>query len=130
VGPKDVDKGSVVLARRDIPGREGKAFVPQAGIADAVRELLAKIQSNMLKQATEFRDANIREPRTCDEFKAAVDDGFARAWWCGDKQCEAEIKEDTKATTRCIPLEQPGGSGKCIHCGKPASEIAIFAKAY
>jgi len=130
VGPKDVDKGSVVLARRDIPGREGKAFVPQAGIADAVRDLLAKIQSNMLQQATEFRDANIREPKTYDEFKAAVDDGFARAWWCGDKQCEAEIKEDTKATTRCIPLEQPGGSGKCILCGKPASEIAIFAKAY
>jgi len=54
----------------------------------------------------------------------------SRARWCGERQCEAEIKEETKATTRCIPPEQPGGSGVCIHCGRPASEVAIFAKAY
>ena len=130
VGPKDVDKGSVVLARRDVPGREGKAFVPQAGIVEAVQAKLADIQSNMLKLATEFRDANTREPKNYDEFKAMVDDGFARAWWCGERECEARIKDDTKATTRCIPLEQPGGSGTCVHCGKPAEEVAIFAKAY
>ena len=130
VGPKDVDKGSVVLARRDVPGREGKAFVPQAGIVEAVQAKLAEIQSNMLKLATDFRDANIREPKNYDEFKTMVDDGFARAWWCGDRDCEAKIKDDTKATTRCIPFDQPGGSGTCVHCGKPAQEVAIFAKAY
>ena len=130
VGPKDVEKGSVVLARRDLPGREGKSFVPQAGVADAVRSLLDSIQSSMLAKATAFRDANIREAANWDEFKAAVEDGFARVRWCGDGQCEAAIKEETKATSRCIPLDQPGGSGPCAHCGKPSAEIAIFAKAY
>ena len=130
VGPKDVDKGTVVLARRDVPGREGKAFVPQAGLLEAVQSLLATIQSDMLKRATEFRNANTHEPKSYDEFKSIIEDGFARAWWCGERQCEADIKEETKATTRCIPLDQPGGSGVCVHCGKPATEVAIFGKAY
>ncbi len=130
VGPKDVEKGSVVFARRDRPGKEGKSFVPQAGIAEAARSVLATIQTDMLKRATEFRETNTHEPKSYDEFKSIIEDGFARAWWCGERQCEAEIKEETKATTRCIPLDQPGGSGVCIHCGKPAQEVAIFAKAY
>jgi prolyl-tRNA synthetase len=130
VGPKDVDKDTVVFARRDLPGKEGKSFVPQAGIAEAARSILATIQSDMLQRATEFRDANTFELKNYAEFKSIVEDGFARAWWCGERQCEAEIKEETKATTRCIPLDQPGGSGVCIHCGQPANEIAIFAKAY
>jgi prolyl-tRNA synthetase len=130
VGPKDVDKDAVVFARRDLPGKEGKSFVPQAGIAEAARSILATIQSDMLQRATEFREANTFEPKNYAEFKSIVEDGFARAWWCGERQCEAEIKEETKATTRCIPLDQPGGSGVCIHCGQPANEIAIFAKAY
>ena len=130
VGPKDVDKGTVVFARRDVPGREGKSFVPQAGIADAARSILAAIQSAMLTRATEFREANTHEPQDYADFKAIVENGFARAWWCGERECEAQIKEETKATTRCIPLDQPGGSGVCIHCGKPATEVAIFAKAY
>jgi len=130
VGPKDVDKGTVVLARRDVPGREGKSFVPQAGLLEAVQSLLATIQSDMLKRATEFREANTHEPKSYDEFKSIIEDGFARAWWCGERQCEADIKEETKATTRCIPLDQPGGSGVCVHCGKPATEVAIFGKAY
>ncbi len=130
VGPKDVAKGTVVFARRDVPGQKGKSFVPQAGIGEAARSILETIQADLLKRATEFRDANTHEAQTYDEFKTIVDDGFARAWWCGEQQCEAEIKEDTKATTRCIPLEQPGGSGVCVHCGKPAQEVAIFGKAY
>jgi prolyl-tRNA synthetase len=130
VGPKDVDKGTVVLARRDVPGREGKSFVPQAGLLEAVQSLLATIQADMLQRATEFRDRNTHEPKSYDEFKSIIEDGFARAWWCGERQCEADIKEETKATTRCIPLEQPGGSGVCVHCGQPATEVAIFGKAY
>jgi len=130
VGPKDVEKGTVVFARRDLPGKEGKSFVPQAGIAEAVRSILATIQADMLQRATEFREINTHDPKSYDEFQSIVEGGFARAWWCGDRQCEAEIKEETKATTRCIPLEQPGGTGVCVHCGKPAPEVAIFAKAY
>ena len=130
VGPKDVEKGTVVFARRDLAGKEGKSFVPQAGVAEAARSILATIQADMLQRATEFREANTHEPKSYADFKSIVEDGFARAWWCGDRQCEAEIKEETKATTRCIPLEQPGGSGVCIHCGKPATEVAIFGKAY
>ncbi len=130
VGPKDVEKGTVVFARRDVLGKEGKSFVPQIGAAEAARSILTTIQGDMLQRATEFREANTFEPKNYAEFKAIVENSFARAWWCGDRQCEAEIKEETKATTRCIPLEQPGGSGACIHCGKPAQEVAIFAKAY
>jgi len=125
-----VDKGTVVLARRDLPGKDGKSFVPQAGLSAAVQALLVTIQADMLKRATDFRDANIHEPTSYDEFKAIIEDGFARAWWCGRRECEAEIKEETKATTRCIPLDQPGGNGVCVHCGQPATEVAIFGKAY
>jgi prolyl-tRNA synthetase len=68
--------------------------------------------------------------KTYDEFKQAVETGFARAFWCGSAECEAKIKEETKATMRCIPLDQEGGSGACAYCGKPAKERAIFARAY
>ena len=56
--------------------------------------------------------------------------GFVEGWWCGDAECEAQIKAETQATIRCLPLEQPDGSGVCIHCGRPATAWAIFAKAY
>jgi prolyl-tRNA synthetase len=130
LGPKDVAKGSVVLARRDRPGKEGKTFVSQQGIAVAVAQLLEEIQQALFDRALAFRKANTVEPADYTEFKQAVEKGFALAWWCGNADCEASIKEETKATMRCIPLEQPGGSGKCIHCGQPSQEKAIFAKAY
>ena len=130
IGPKDVAKGTVVLARRDRPGKEGKAFVPQQGIAAAVAQLLEEIQKALFDRALAFRKANTVEPADYEEFKKAVEKGFAFAWWCGNADCEANIKEETKATMRCIPLEQPGGSGKCVHCGQPSAEKAIFARAY
>jgi prolyl-tRNA synthetase len=130
IGPKDVAKGSVVLARRDRPGREGKAFVPQQGIAPAVASLLEEIQKALYDRALEFRKSNTAEPADYGEFKVAVEKGFAFSWWCGGEDCEAKIKEETKATMRCIPMEQPGGEGKCIFCGQSAKEKAIFAKAY
>jgi prolyl-tRNA synthetase len=130
LGPKDVAKGSVVLARRDRPGKEGKAFVPQQGIAAAVTQLLEEIQKSLYDRALAFRKANTAEPADYAEFKAAVEKGFAFSWWCGGGDCEAKIKEETKATMRCIPLEQPGGSGNCVYCGQPAREKAIFARAY
>jgi prolyl-tRNA synthetase len=130
IGPKDVEKRSVVLARRDVPGKEGKSFVGQDVILTTIQSVLESIQADMLKRATEFRDANIHEAKSYDEFKVIVEDGFARVWYCGDRQCEAEIKEETKATTRCIPLDQPGGSGQCVHCGKIGTEMVLYGKAY
>ena len=130
LGPKDVAKGSAVLARRDRPGKEGKIFVPQAGIADAVAKLLAEIQQALFDRALKTREEKTIEPKDYGEFKGAVENGFARAYWCGGADCEAKIKEETKATMRCIPLEQSGGEGKCIFCGSSAKDKAIFARAY
>jgi prolyl-tRNA synthetase len=131
IGPKDVEKGSVALARRDRPGREGKSFVPQAGLVETVKDLLTDIHNSMLKRAIEFRDANIHEPRTYDQLKEVVANGWAFVWWCGDNACEAKIKEDTRATARCIPLDtQPGGTGTCIVCGKEADKKVLFGRAY
>ncbi len=138
LGPKDVAKGTVVLARRDRPGKEGKSFVPQEGIAATVAVMLEEIQKALFDRALAFREANTAEPTNYDEFKAAVEKGFAFSWWCGRAECEAKIKEETKATMRCIPLDQTlgtgrsaaGGTGKCVYCGQLAKDKAIFAKAY
>ncbi len=131
VGPKDVQNNTVALARRDIPGKEGKKFLPQDGIAATVQELLTAIQANMLQQATVFRDANIHDVSNYDELKALVEKGgWARVWWAGSSEDEGRIKEETGATVRCIPFDQPGGSGTCFLTGKPSSTIALFAKAY
>jgi len=130
IGPKDVEKGSVALARRDVPGRDGKSFVSQTNLAETVSGLLVDIQASLLKRATEFRDANIHEPKDYEELKKVLADGWAFSWWCESKECEAKVKEDTKATTRNIPFDQPEGEGKCIVCGEKASKKVYFAKAY
>ncbi len=130
VGPNDVAQGTAALARRDRPGREGKTTVPQEGLAAAVADLLRDIQQSVFQRALEFRSSHVHRPRDYDEFRQALQDGWAEAWWCGEAACEAQIKEETKATTRIIPFEQPGGRGECIHCQQPAAEMALFARAY
>jgi prolyl-tRNA synthetase len=130
IGPKDVANGTVALARRDKPGKEGKSFVPQPELTGLVAETLSDIHASLFNRALEFRKAHTHDPKDYGEFKEAVEDGWAYSWWCGDRACEAQIKDETRATTRCIPFEQPGGSGTCIHCGQPAAEKAVFAKAY
>jgi len=130
IGPKDVAKGSVVLARRDRPGKQGKSFVSQVGIAESVEQQLASIQKALFDRALLFRNTHTFTPKNLEEFRMVVEQGFARSYWCGDAQCEEQIKETTKATLRCIPLEQPEGAGSCIQCGKPSKELAIFGKAY
>jgi len=130
IGPKDVANQSAVLARRDIPGRDGKSFISWAELEVKAPEMLATIQQALYNKALAFREEHTHQPETYEEFKAAVDDGFALAWWCGSAECEDAIKNDTRASNRCIPMDQPGGSGKCIFCGKDASEKAIFGKAY
>jgi len=120
----------VVLARRDRPGREGKSFVSQDGIVASVQQLLVEIQQALFDRALAFRGTHTFSPKNFDEFRQAVEIGFAQSYWCGDSKCEEQIKEATKATLRCIPIEQPGGTGLCIFCGQPSREIAIFGKAY
>lgn len=130
LGPKDLAKQSAMLARRDKPGREGKSPAALAGIGDTVGKMLAEIQSSLHAKALEFRKSRTRDVTDYNEFKQAVENGFALAFWCGDSACEAKIKEETKATMRCIPLDQPAASGKCVLCNKDAKERGIFARAY
>lgn len=130
VGPKDVEKGTVALARRDKPGREGKSFVSQNDLGTTVKGLLVEIQDALLKRATEFRDANIHEPKDYEDLKKIVVDGWAFAYWCESRECEAKVKEDTKATTRNIPFDQPDREGTCIVCGKTSKRKVYFARAY
>jgi prolyl-tRNA synthetase len=130
LGPKDVAKGTAVLARRDHPGKEGKALVPQAGLAAMVAKTLAEIQTALYERALAFQKAHTHEPKDYAEFKTAVETGFALTYWCGSSACEEKIKEETKATMRCIPLTERGGRGTCIYCGQPAEEKAIFGRAY
>jgi len=130
IGPKDLARASVVLARRDKPGREGKSSAPLAGLPAAVRQVLDQIQAALLQRALAFRVANTFDPRDYAEFQAAVEKGFAFAYWCGSTKCEDQIKEETKATLRCIPLDQPDTAGRCILCGQHAKQKAYFARAY
>ena len=130
IGPKDIEKESVALARRDIPGRDGKSFVPQAGLVETINGLLVEIQDSLLKRATEFRDANIHEPKDYEDLKRIVTDGWAFSYWCESRECEAKVKEDTKATTRNIPFDQPEEEGVCIVCGERSKRKVYFAKAY
>ena len=130
IGPKDVEKGTVALARRDRPGKEGKAFVSQTNLDSTVKGLLDEIQASLLKRATEYRDANIHNVTTFDELKEVVKDGWAFAYWCESRECEAKAKEETKATTRNIPFDQPNEEGACVVCGKPSKRKVYFAKAY
>jgi prolyl-tRNA synthetase len=130
LGPKDIAKGTVVLARRDRPGREGKSFVPQAGLSDAVTALLVEIQKALFDRALAFREANTFEPKEYGELKDIVEKGFAFAYWCGSAACEEKIKQEMKATLRCIPLGQNTGPGKCLVCNEAAAEKAYFARAY
>ena len=83
-----------------------------------------------LEKAIAFRDANIHAPKNYDELKEVVADGWAFSYWCESRECETKVKEDTKATTRNIPFNQPEQEGTCIVCGKPSKRKVYFAKAY
>jgi prolyl-tRNA synthetase len=121
---------AAVLARRDKPGREGKVSASLAELPGAIEKLLAEIQRALHDKALSFRKSNTQQTKTIGELKTAVETGFALASWCGSPACEAQIKEETRATMRCIPLEQQGPSDNCVACGKAAREKAIFARAY
>jgi len=130
LGPRDVSSGQAVLARRDRPGREGKSAVPLPGLKEAVQRELESVQAALLERALRFRQDRTAIPQNYEQLREAVAQGFARAWWCGSAECEARIKADTTATTRCIPFEQPGGTGPCVVCGRESRQQAVFARAY
>ncbi len=132
IGPKDVEQDQVVLARRDVPGREGKQAVPRAAVTTQVQEMLDTIQTALLERATRFRDENTHRVESYEEFKEVLETkgGFIRVHWAGTSEDEDRIKEETKATIRCYPLETPEGRGRCFYTGQETDRIAVFARAY
>ncbi|KAL3680023.1 hypothetical protein R1sor_022979 [Riccia sorocarpa] len=132
IGPRDVEKKAVVVARRDVPGKAGKTFgVPAVGLDSYVKDLLQQIQDSLLAKATAFRDSNIVDVKSYEDLKSAILEGkWARGYWSGSDYDEALVKEQTGATIRCFPFAQPSAAGVCLMTGNPASEIAIFAKSY
>lgn len=132
IGPKDVAKDAVVFARRDRPGKEGKEFgIPTSETGTVARKWLDEIQSALLDRATAFRDKNIIDVTSHDQFKEVIANAqWARMWWNGSDDQERAIKAETGATVRCIPLDQPGGSGRCFATETDSKEVALFAKAY
>jgi prolyl-tRNA synthetase len=130
LGPKDVAQQAAVLARRNRPGKEGKVSAQLADLPATAERLLAEIQQALHDKALAFRKSNTHDAKTYEDLKRAVENGFALSFWCGSAECEAKIKEEARATMRCIPLEQAGGSGACVCCGKLATERAIFGRAY
>ncbi len=132
LGPKDLETNQVVLARRDIQGREGKRQVSQEGLAAEVERTLADVQSNLFERAVRFREENTHSVDNYEDFKQVLEEqgGFLRVHWAGSSEDEESIKADTKATIRCFPLDPFEGSGQCFYTGKETDRIAIFARAY
>lgn len=129
IGARDLAKGVVEVARRDEKTKESVAL---DGISDHVSQLLDDIQNNLFERAKKFRADHYSETDNYEEFKTLIAEkgGFVKAYWDGTSETELKIKDETKATIRCVPLEDGKGSGKCIYSGKPATIKAIFAKAY
>jgi prolyl-tRNA synthetase len=130
IGPKDVAKGTLAFARRDMPGKTGKSIVDRNQVSSRVSDILLDIHESLYDRALAFRQSNIYDPQNYDEMREVLQKGWAYSWWCGNPECETRMKEDTKATARCIPLDQPDGEGGCIYCGSKAKEKAYFARAY
>ena len=130
VGPKDVQKGSVALSRRDRPGREGKSFVDQEGLTERIETLLDEIQQAIFDRAKRFRDDHTFAVATYDEFRERVEGGFVRCYWDGTDEDEARVKEETRATVRVIPFDQPDAEGPCLLTGRQTRRQVVFAKSY
>ncbi len=129
LGPKDIEKGQCVLVRRDT--RE-KVQVSLEEVSEKLSILLDTIQTEMFERAKAHRDAHITDAHNYEEFKRALEEkpGFIRGMWCGDRACEEKIKEETTATSRCMPFEQQQISDVCVCCGKPAKKLVFWGKAY
>ncbi len=129
VGPKDIDNKQVVLVRRDTLE---KVVVPMDQLETKLVELLEDIQANLYHKALKHREERTSVAMTLEELKEILEakPGFIKAMWCGELACEEKIKEETGATSRCIPFEQEHLSDKCVCCGKKAKNMVYWAKAY
>ncbi len=129
VGPKDIEAGQAVIVRRDT--RE-KITVSFDELEAKVNELLCAMQKDMFERAKAHRDENTHTAENWNEFTDILEkkQGFIKAMWCGEEACEIAIKEETGATTRCIPFVQEKIADVCVHCGKPAKKMVYFGKAY
>jgi len=139
LGPRDLEKGTVALSRRDRSAKE-KQFLANAEAAAQLPGILQEIQDALFQRALAYRDAHTRPIDTREEFYAfftprnaqrpEIHGGFARAHWCGSAECEARIKEDLKVTIRCIPFDAQPEAGACVHCGQPSQKRVLWAKSY
>ena len=129
IGDKERKEFTVTLVRRDT---KEKLNLSQEGLGKDVVNLLQKIQDDLYQKAENFLHENTRSVDSYDEFKKIIETnrGFIKALWCEDASCEAKIKEETKANTRCLPLDAPEEKGTCVACSKPATHRWIFAVAY
>lgn len=128
IGPRDLAEGKAEVARRD---NKTKEVVDFDGIEIYIQNLLADIQTNLLKRAQTYREEKTQNVDSYEEFKAQIDKGgFFLAHWDGTKETEAKIKEETQATIRCIAIDQPAEQGVCMVTGKPSPCRVVFAKAY
>ncbi len=129
IGPKDIEANQAVIVRRDT--RE-KIVVTLPELSEKVGEVLATMQSDMLERARKHRDSHTYDATTYEEFVKTINEkpGFVRAMWCGDQACEDKIKEETTATSRCMPFQQERIAETCVCCGKPAKALVYWGKAY
>jgi len=128
IGPRDLENGTVEIARRDTLTKE---TMPMEGIEDKLVDLMDEIQKSLFDRAKKYRDENSREVNTWDEFKIEIEKGgFLYAHWDGTSETEQKIKDATKATIRTIPLDAPKEEGKCIFSGKPSNKRVVFALSY
>ena len=129
IGGRDLENGTVEVARRDTMEKE---TLLQADIENKIEHLLEQIQDNLYQKALAMREAKTYNADSYDEFKKILEEtpGFVMAHWDGTSETEQKIKEETKATIRCIPLNNKKEEGKCIYSGKPSQQRVVFAKAY
>ncbi|MFD2443603.1 proline--tRNA ligase [Bacillus sp. CGMCC 1.16607] len=129
VGPKDIENGHVILARRDT-GEKTTVLINE--LETKLMELLTDIQNNLFTKAKKHREERTFNATTIEEIKGILEEnpGFIKAMWCGDQACEDKIKEETGATSRCMPFEQETVSESCVCCSKKANQMVYWAKAY
>jgi prolyl-tRNA synthetase len=129
VGPKDIEAGQAVVVRRDTREKVTVAFDE---LDTKIGELLEQMQKDMYERAKAHRDANTHTATNWEEFTDILNtkQGFIKAMWCGEEECETAIKDETGATTRCMPFNQEHIADTCVHCGKPAKKMVYFGRAY
>jgi len=130
IGPKDIEAGQCVLVRRD--NRE-KTVVKLEDLETVVPQMLKEVHEALYNKALANRERRTFSCTTMDEIVAKLQengDGFVKAMWCGEEECEDKVKEVTAVGSRCIPFEQETLSDRCVCCGKPAKHMVLWGKAY